>query len=145
MAIEEMMPSVLTGGALGAIIAAGVVVILAVVAAFYVYTSFAWMTLGKKLKYKYSWLAWVPLARTAMILQLGGFHWAWVFLYLIPVFGWLALFVLAIIAEWKIFEKRKYPGWLALVPLGSFIPGISPFAGIASLIILGFVAWKDNK
>lgn len=137
------------GGASGAaliasIIALGVIALLMLVAV-YVYTALALQTIGKKLKYKRTWLAWIPVANIAMILQMGGFHWAWVFLLLIPVLGAVAIGVLATISWWRIFEKRHYPGWLALVVLIALIPGLGMFAGIAFLIILGMVAWKDRK
>ena len=74
-----------------------------------------------------------------MILQLGGFHWAWIFLLLIPVLGWIAVFVLLVIATWRIFEKRKYPGWFSLSM-------VIPKAGlILYLVAIGFVAWRDKK
>lgn len=112
--------------------------------AIYIYVALALQTIGKKLKYKHSWLAWIPIANYAMILELGKFHWAWVFLILIPILGWLALIVLIFISMWRIFEKRKYSGWLSLVPLLSVIPVVGFLAGIAYLIIIGFVAWKDK-
>jgi hypothetical protein len=74
-----------------------------------------------------------------MILQLGEFHWALIFLFLIPILGWIALSVLIIIAMWRIFEKRKYPGWFSL---SLILPKIG---GVLYLIIIGFVAWKDRK
>lgn len=105
----------------------------------YVYSSLAWMTIARKLKYKRAWLAWVPIANGAMILQLGGFHWAWIFLILIPVLGWIPLIVLMVISNWRVFEKRKYPGWFSI---SMFLPNIG---GILYMIIIGFVAWKDRK
>ena len=74
-----------------------------------------------------------------MILQLGGFNWAWIFLILIPIFGWIALTVLLVIATWRIFEKRKYPGWFSL---SIIIPKIGL---ILYLIAIGFVAWGKKK
>jgi hypothetical protein len=74
-----------------------------------------------------------------MILELGKFNWALVFLYLIPILGWIAIFILLIIAKWRIFEKRRYPGWLSLFIL------IPKLGSLAHAIILGFVAWKDKK
>ncbi len=129
---------------IAAIIGFGIAILFILLIALYVYTSLAWMTIAKKLKYKNSWLAWIPIANLAMILQLGGFHWAWIFLILIPILGWIALAVLLVIATWRIYEKRKYPGWLALIPLLSWVPWIGGLASIAALVILGFVAWKDN-
>jgi len=128
----------------GMLVALGFIILFLVFIVFYIYTSFAWMDIAKKLKYKNSWLAWIPIVRWAMILQLGKFHWAFIFLALIPFFGWIALWILLLIATWKIFEKRKYPGWLALIPILGFLPWIGGLAFIASLIILGFVAWKKN-
>jgi hypothetical protein len=150
MAFEEMMTGGLSGmggGQLAALIALGVfAVILALIAlaVIYVYTSWAWMTIARKLKHKHPWLAWIPIANGAMVLQLGGFHWAWIFLILIPFLGWIALAVLGIISCWRIFEKRKYPGWLALIPILGFVPWLGGLASLAFLIILGFVAWKDQ-
>jgi len=135
----------LTGGMMSwwpAIIALGMAMMLLMLAV-YVYCAWALMVIAKKLKYKRAWLAWIPFANIAMVLQIGGFHWAWVFLLLIPILGWMAVFVLWIIATWKIFEKRKYPGWLSLIPVLNMVPYLSALAGIAYLVVLGMVAWKD--
>jgi len=110
----------------------------------YIYTSLTLYTIGKKLKYKYSWLAWIPGANIAMLLQIGGFHWALVFLLLIPILGWIAVAVLGYIALWRIYEKRKYPGWLSLISIVSIIPFLGIAAMLAHLIIIGIVAWKDK-
>jgi len=91
------------------------------------------------LKYKRSWLAWIPIANIAMMLQLGKFHWAWVFLIFVPVFGWIGLMILTVIATWRIFEKRNYPGWLSL---SMVVPGIG---GIIYFIVIGFVAFGDRR
>jgi hypothetical protein len=127
------------GGIVGVIVALGIFVMVLSVVALYVYFSIVWMTIAQKLKYKYAWLAWIPVANIAMMLHLGGFHWAWIFLLLIPVAGWIAVLVLLIIATWRIFEKRKYPGWFSL---SIIIPKIG---AILYLIIIGFVAWDDRK
>ena len=113
----------------------GILMYLTLVAV-YIYNSLAWMTIANSLKHKYAWLAWIPVANLSMVLQLGGFHWAWIFLILIPIAGWLALFIMLIIATWKIFEKKHYPGWFSLSIL---IPQIG---GVLYLIAIGFVAWK---
>jgi hypothetical protein len=144
MAFENLAGLEQTSGAyfipfMAAIIALGVAIVMLLLIAFYVYTSLAWWTIAKKLKYKKAWLAWIPIANLAMKLQIGGFHWAWVFLILIPILGWIALFVLIIIATWKIFEKRKYPGWFSL---SIIIPKVG---GILYLIAIGVVAWGKKK
>ncbi len=118
----------------------GLIVLSALLSiAVYVYWAIAWSTILRKLKYKNHWLAWIPIAQIAPILQAGGFHWAWIFLLLIPVLGWIAILVLVVIATWKIFEKRNYPGWFSL---SMIVPKIG---GILYLIAIGFVAWKDEK
>jgi len=141
----NFMEGAATGDMFGAVLALGIFITILIFAAVYVYSSLALMTIAKKLRYKYPWLAWIPLVNSAMILQLGGFSWAWVFLWLVPVLGWIAIGILSIISFWRIFEKRNYPGWLALTPLLSFIPMMDLVVSIAFLIILGFVAWKDRK
>lgn len=108
------------------------------VIALYVYYALAWQQIGRNQKYKKSWLAWIPFANVSMILQMGRFHWAWVFLFLVPLLGWLAIWILLIIAQWRIYEKSSYPGWLSLAGL---LPEVG---GVAHLIIVGLVAWRKN-
>ena len=127
-----------SGFLFGAVTAAAIMLAVLVSVAFYIYWALAWSTILGKLKYKNPWLAWIPIAQIAPILEVGGFHWAWIFLILVPILGWIALFVLIIIATWRIFEKRKYPGWFSL---SLIIPKVG---GILYLIAIGFVAWKDK-
>ena len=151
---------------LGAFSLAFILFFLLVGLGVWIYTSFAYMEIAKKLKYKNPWLAWIPFARGAMILQLGNFPWGWVFLWsplaLLPLAyftgaswwlifsflafaGAIAFSVLCYISHWRFFERRGYYGWLALVSLvGAVVPYIALLAGIAFLVILGFVAWKDG-
>jgi hypothetical protein len=136
---SEQMQAYFAGGAVSALIAIGIVVLVLLLIALYVYFALAWMTIARKLKYKRAWLAWIPIANLAMMLQLGGFHWAWIFLILIPFLGWIAVAVLVIISTWKIFEKRKYPGWFSL---SIIIPQVGI---ILYMIAIGFVAWKDKR
>ena len=144
MVFENMPSGVLSGSVLAAVWAAIMAVIVFAVIAYVVF-ALAWMTIGKKLRYKYPWLAWIPFANISMILQMGGFGWAWVFLVLVPFVGALVLAVLMTIATWRIFEKRNYPGWLALTPLLMFIPLLGWVSWIAYIVILCIVAWRDNK
>jgi len=136
--ISGQMAGYMGAGAIAALVAAGVFIALLFLAALYVYTSLAWRTIARKLKYERDWIAWIPIVRSAMILQLGGFHWAWIFLLLIPVAGWIAFLVLSIIAMWRIFTKLKHPGWFSL---GIIIPRIG---GILYLIAIGIVAWSKK-
>lgn len=126
------------GGLLGVLIAIGIILAVLFIAALYIYHALAWIEIAKKLKYKKYWLAWIPFANISMVLQLGGFHWAWVFLLLIPFAGLIAVLVLYIISLWKIFEKRKYPGWFSL---SLVIPKVG---AILYLVAIGFVAWRKK-
>jgi len=139
MPMEELFAGIVAGSLIGTILAIGITFLIVITSAVYAYFALAWMTIAKKVKYKYPWLAWIPFGKTIMILQMGNYHWAWVFLYLIPIIGWLALFAIGIIAKWRIFEKRKFPGWYSLSTLFMTIPKIGLiFYGV----VLGIVAWK---
>ena len=134
----EASKSFFVGSFLASIFAVSLVLFFVFLIGVYIYFALAWSTIAKKLKYKYPWLAWIPVANISLILSLGGFHWAWVLLLLVPVFGWVALLILAVIATWKIFEKRKYPGWLSLALL---VPKVGM---LLHAVIIGFVAWKEK-
>ncbi len=144
-ALPKGYSEIISGGVAGAAMATLGALVFLLFIAIYVYHAWVWMTIAKKRKYKKAWLAWIPFASTAMRFQLGKkFHWAWVFLYLIPIIGWIAIFILVIISHWKIFEMLKYPGWLSLAPIIDVIPGISGLGSIAYLVSIGFVAWKKR-
>ena len=132
--MKEILSNSFLGGLFTGILVLGILFVVA----FYVYHALAWQTIARKLKHNKPWLAWIPFANGALVLQLGSFHWAWIFLGLIPILGWIALFVLLLISQWRIFEKRQYPGWFSLATV---IPKVG---GILYLIALGFVAWKDK-
>ena len=130
------------GGSIGAAVATILIVMILVLLAVYIYFAWAWYTIAKKRKHKHPWLAWIPIANIAMWLQMGGFSWAWIFLLLVPIAGMIAVGVLFIISSWRVFEKMKYPGWLALSPLlGLFWNGLGT---LAYGIVIGFVAWKKK-
>lgn len=123
------------GGFVGAFVALGLIVAFILFIAIYAYAAIALSTIARKLRHPNPWIAWIPFANMALVLQLGGFHWAWIFLLLIPILGWVAVWVLLIIASWRMFAKRKYPGWMAL---SLVLPQIGI---ILYLIALGFAAW----
>ncbi|MBT4377090.1 hypothetical protein HOD29_06985 [archaeon] len=119
-------------------------IVLVVFLGIYIYESIAWQRIGRNQKYRCPWMAWIPFARLAMRLEMGRFHWALIFLLLIPILGWIAVFVLEIIALWRIFEKAKYPGWLSLSIALTALPYLGWISSIAYYIIIGFVAWKKR-
>src|SRR3989344_7872834 len=96
--IRTDYPNALFDGAVWAAIAAFILIAIVLLVALYVYHSLAWMKIAKRMKHKHPWLAWIPIAGSVMRLQLGKFHWAWIFLILIPILGWIALVVLLTIS-----------------------------------------------
>lgn len=140
--MTDQWQNAMLAGALGTLVAFGILFLIFLMAAFYVYHSLAWYAIAKKMKFKKAWLAWIPIADEAMKLKLGKFHWTWVFLILIPIFGWAALIVLVTIATWRIFEKLKYSGWWALSFPAIFVPVISWIGAIVYTIMIGVVAWN---
>jgi hypothetical protein len=107
----------------------------------YVYIALAMQSIARKSGYPRPWFAWVPILNVVQIFELGGFHWAWVFLIIgtaIPVIGTLstiAIIVLSVISYWRIFEKAGYAGALSLLTI---VP-------IARMIVLGIVAWEKKS
>jgi hypothetical protein len=132
VANELLSMGILAGGFLAGFILVGI--------ALYIYAAFAFMTIARKLDYDKPWLAWIPVANAFLIPILAKKHWAWGFIFLVPIVGIVFYFMWM----WNIFEQRKYPGWLSLIVLGSIIPLIGWLASIANLVIIGFVAWKDR-
>jgi hypothetical protein len=130
------MSSFFGGAIIGALLAVGVVLVILIVLALYIYTALAWQTIAKKLGYKKAWLAWIPIANFFLlpILARKDKDWVYGFLFLVPFVN----IVMSIIWTWKIFERRKYPGWFSLAPI---IPEIG---GILMLVALGFVAWQNK-
>jgi len=134
----SMPKEFLLGSFLGVFTAGMIIFAILFTIAVYIYHAIAWYEIAKKQKHKKSWLAWIPFANLSLIFELGGFHWAWIFLILIPVFGWIAILVLSIISMWKIFEKENHPGWFSL---SLIIPKVG---GILYLVAIGIVAWGKN-
>jgi len=112
------------------------------VVAVYVYTSFVYMAIAKKAKFKPEGIAWIPYIGPLIITsQTAKMPW-WPILFVlgfgIPFVGWyfeIALMVFSTIWLWKTFEKIKITNWFALLCL---IP-------VVNLVILGIAAWSKKK
>lgn len=129
------------GGALGALLILGLMMAIIFFCAVYVYHALAWSKIAKKMNYKHPWLAWIPFAGSAMRLQLGGFKWGWVFFWIIPPVE----IVLLTIATWRIFEKLKHPGWLALSFPLMFFPKLGLLGLVVYFVMIGIIAWKKKR
>lgn len=132
------------GSVFGALLLAGILIALVLFIVIYVYQALAWYAIAKKMKHKHPWLAWIPFANAAMILQLGGFGWGWVFLFLIPILGWIAIIVLLTIATWRIFKKRGFPAWLSLSFPLMCIPKLGFLGLVVYMVSIGIVAWRKR-
>ncbi len=127
-------PELFLGSLAGGIIIGALVVGLAL----YIYAALALMTIAKRTKTDYAWMAWIPILNFYLMSRIAGIHW-WTVLVIIfagwiPVIGQLA--ALAIVAWWwwKIAEKRKYPGFFGILML---VP-------IVNLVLLGVLAWAKK-
>jgi hypothetical protein len=110
----------------------------------YVYTSFAFMKLGKRAKVNTPELAWIPgFGPLIVAFRSAKMHWwPWLLLiaFLIPFLNFVAMVIFAVYAFmwlWKLFESVNRPGWW---PLLSLIPAIGT---LVFLVLSGIAAWGD--
>ncbi len=115
----------------------------------YIYSSFAYMAIGKKANNKKPWLAWIPcVGKPLLISKIAKMHWWPVLLLLgwffasIPILGTIIYYpsmvifgIFFIIWNWKTYEKVGHKGWFSLF---FFIP-------LLGYIFLGIVAWSKGK
>ncbi|HLC31209.1 MAG TPA: hypothetical protein VJK51_00940 [Candidatus Nanoarchaeia archaeon] len=132
---------VLAGGVLGGLIAlifAFILIFFLIMIGVYIYTSLAYMAIGKRARLKTPGLAWIPgVGPTILAFQTSKMHW-WPWLLLIGFFipfvnivAFIAFGVFSVIWHWKLFERIGRPGWWALLQL---IP-------IVGLVLIGIAAW----
>ncbi|MFH1802247.1 MAG: hypothetical protein ABH864_02225 [archaeon] len=128
-----------------ALIAGIAVILIAILAAIYVYLSIVTMALAKKTQTKRGWLAWIPFANFYLYSRMAGMHWWPIFLLVglfIPYLEIPAIIAFAVfnfIWFWKIFEKVEKPGWWSLFPI-LLMPGWLLF-----LVLLGVAAWSGEN
>ncbi len=110
--------------------------------ALYVYTSFAFMSIGRKAGDEMAGLAWIPaLGPLIIAFRASGMHWwPWLLLigFVIPYLNAIIAIVFAVfgfIWMWKLFEKIGKPGWW---PLLALIPVVGQ---IIFLVLIGIAAW----
>ncbi len=124
----------------------------------FIYKSFALYTIAKKLNSKNAYLAWIPVIRFFIYPILAKKKWGWalipillitlplfflsfktipfinIFLIVLILMGIILFFTFRTYWMWQIFKRRNYNGALSLLTL----------VEIGFLIVIGFVAWKDN-
>ena len=116
-----------------------IVLFVLLLAAGYIYTSWAFMKLARKVKVKPAGIAWIPFVGPAILMSKAAKMEWWPVLFLIGIFipffsgmFYLAFLVFFAIWLWKVYEKVKKPGWWAIF-------WIVPLVG---LIFLGIAAWS---
>ncbi len=140
LGVGETVP--LLNDQLLALIAAFAIIILFLIIALYVYSSFAFMAIARRVKCEYSpGIAWIPLVGPALISSsIAKMHWWPVLLLLgalIPFVGLVFMIVFIVYSTiwmWKTFESLRRPGWWAIFAL---IPGLN----IVYYVLLGIAAW----
>ena len=117
-------------GAAGAAMA-GVfmLVMLAFVAAFYVYFALALQTIAKKTNTENAWWAWVPILQIVLMLNVAKKPVWWIILFFIPLVG----IVFSIIVFMAVAEAVGKPSWW----------GILLIVPVIGLIVPGYLAWAD--
>lgn len=143
MFLETLAPMMYDNSDFGwAALGAGFLLFLFIfIVAAYIYTSFAYMAIAKRVKYKSPGIAWIPgIGPMLIVSKTAKMHW-WPILLLIgaiiPFIGFvfsIALAVFQVIWHWKTFEVMKRPGWWSILML---IP-------IVNFVIIGIVAWGKN-
>ena len=122
------------------------IILIALIFAFYIYTSFAFRKLARRTNTKPAWLAWLPIVgKPILSSRIAQMHW-WPILFLVVffiplvnIFTNLAFGVFYYIWLWKTFKRVNRPGWW---PLLSLIPFIG---GIIFLVLLGIATWGKEK
>lgn len=119
----------------------------------YIYTSLAFMAIGKKAKDEKYWLAWIPfIGKPLLASRIANMPWWPVLLLLgyfftfIPAFGTylfyasLTIFgIFDLIWMWKTFKAVGKPGWWILLVL------IPIFGWVIYYILLGVAAWSHEE
>jgi magnesium-transporting ATPase (P-type) len=110
-------------------IGVGILVMLVIFAAAYVYFSLALQTIGTKTNTENPWLAWIPIVNIILMLNIAKKPLWWIVLCFIPLIN--AIFMVII---WMgIAEAVKKPSWW----------GIMMIVPVINLIVPGYLAWAD--
>ncbi len=111
------------------------ILLLPILLIFYIYKSFTYMKLAKRLGHRYPWFAWIPLLRSIQRLQLADLNGWLVVLLFIPVVNIVGFIVLSVIEIVRIYRKRN-------MKKGLWVLGLFP---ISHLVLLGILAWGKES
>jgi uncharacterized membrane protein YhaH (DUF805 family) len=115
-------------------------IILILIIGVYIFTSLAYVKIGKKANLENPNLAWIPgIGPLILAYQASKMHWWPWLLYIgtiIPFINIIAVLILTaytIIWHWRLFEAINKPGWWSILLL---VP-------IVNLVIIGIAAWSE--
>jgi len=146
---DDVFGGMVAGGALAGLIgflAAFFVLFLLIGIGVYIYSSFAFVRIGKKAGLSNPNIAWIPgvgpLINAFRISKMHWWPWLLVIAFFIPILNFFAIVLFAVYAYiwmWKMFEAVGRPGWWVLL-------GLIPIAGgIILLILVGIAAWGEPE
>jgi len=119
---------------MGGLLAIFGIFIFVLLAAIYIYTSLALMTVAKKNRTGPLWLAWIPVANVILMLKMAKLQWQWIFALLIgiiPIIGGALIMAGVVYVWWQICRHMHKPEWYAILMIVPFV----------NLVVLGYLAW----
>ncbi len=123
----------MAGAMVGVLLGLGVFMFV-LVAAVYVYSSLALMTIAKKLNMEKPWMAWIPFVNLYLMVKMANVP-VWsllgVLLIFVPFIGPFVLVGLMVWWWWKICENLGKPNWW----------GILMVVPLIGLVMMGILAW----
>ncbi|MBS3115082.1 hypothetical protein J4482_00470 [Candidatus Woesearchaeota archaeon] len=129
-----MVQDIFFGAMMGGLLAIFGIFIFVLLAAIYIYTSLALMTVAKKNRTGPLWLAWIPVANVILMLKMAKLQWQWIFALLIgiiPIIGGALIMAGVVYVWWQICRHMHKPEWYAILMIVPFV----------NLVVLGYLAW----
>ena len=129
------MRDFLLGAGFGALAGIALVLVILLLAAIYVYSALALISIFRKTKVGPRWLAWIPIGNILPLLKIAKLQWQWIFALLlvcIPKIGGPLVGLGAIYLWWKVCKARHKPEWLSVLML---VPGVN-------FVVMGYLAWS---
>ena len=129
-----MVQDIFFGAMMGGLLAIFGIFIFVLLAALYIYTSLALMTVAKKNRTGPLWLAWIPVANVILMLKMAKLQWQWIFALLIgiiPIIGGALIMAGVVYVWWQICRHMHKPEWYAILMIVPFV----------NLVVLGYLAW----
>lgn len=111
-------------------------IIILIILALYVYYSYTWQTIGKKLGYKYSWIAWIPLVQLFLYPILAKRRWGWGFLLILPTTIYIFIDIFFKKYLFLLYASLSSKSGASFLSILNSIPNLLLFIGIFSILSL---------